>query len=74
MANEQGGTASIVGLNHDFKTKRSFVVIIWDDDPTKHLSLPVKFGCTFEELPAAADAAVKALSREVAELTLHLPG
>jgi len=71
MATENPPSATIVGLNHDLKGKHSYVVLVWDDVPDKHLSLPVPFGCTLSDLPAEADKALRALSAETATLVLH---
>ncbi|KFC69978.1 hypothetical protein FF80_01179 [Devosia sp. LC5] len=63
-------TATIVGINHDFRTKKSHVLLVWDDEADKRLSLPVPFGCSFEDLPAETDKAVRALSAETAALVI----
>ncbi|GLQ09828.1 hypothetical protein GCM10007913_17600 [Devosia yakushimensis] len=62
--------ATIVGINHDFRTKKSHVLLVWDDEPDKRLSLPVPFGCSLEDLPGEADKAVRALSAETAALVI----
>ena len=48
-------TATIVGLNHDLRAKKSYVQLVWDDEADKRLSLPVPFGCSFADLPAETD-------------------
>ncbi len=63
-------TATIVGLNHDLRGKTSYVQLVWDDEADKRLSLPVPFGCSFADLPAETDKAVKALSAETAALVI----
>ena len=71
MATENPPSATIVGLNHDLKGKHSYVVLVWDAEPDKRLSLPVPFGCTLADLPTEADKALLALSAETATLVLH---
>lgn len=65
-----GKSATIVGLNHDLRGKKSYVQLVWDDEADKRLSLPVPFGCSLEDLPAEADKAVRALSAETAALMI----
>ena len=65
-----GKSATIVGLNHDLRGKKSYVQLVWDDEADKRLSLPVPFGCSLEDLPAEADKAVRALSAETAALVI----
>lgn len=67
-------SATIVGINHDFRTQKSHVLLVWDDEPDKRLSLPVPFGCSIEDLPAEAEKAVKALSAETAALVIKSVG
>ena len=66
-------TATITGLNHDLKAKRSIVILVWDDDPERRLFLPVPFGCSFADLPREAEAALRALAIETAGMALHMP-
>jgi hypothetical protein len=58
----------IKALAHDFAAKKSFVTVVWENDATQSLVLPVKFGCSFEELPAAAEKAVRELADEIATI------
>ncbi|MEO5807864.1 hypothetical protein [Devosia sp.] len=46
-------------------------MLVWDDEPGKHLSLPVPFGCTLADLPVEAQKALDALTAETAALVLH---
>ena len=61
----------IVGLNHDLKAKKSYVMLVWTQEPDKRLGLPVPFGCTLDDLPAEAEKAVRALSTELASIELN---
>ena len=61
----------IVGLNHDLKAKKSYVMLVWAEEPDKRLGLPVPFGCTLDDLPAEAEKAVRALSTELASIELN---
>jgi hypothetical protein len=64
-------SATIAGLNHDFKAKRSIVILVWENDPDRRLFLPVPFGCSFSDLPAEAEKALRSLSAETATMQLH---
>jgi hypothetical protein len=66
MAGAASTSATIAGLNHDLKAKRSIVILVWDDDPERRLFLPVKFGCSFGDLPAEAERALRDVSAETA--------
>ncbi|PSJ55592.1 hypothetical protein [Pseudaminobacter soli (ex Li et al. 2025)] len=71
---QDGKSATIVGLNHDLKNKRSFVQLVWDDESDKHLSLAVRFGCSLDDLPSEAAKAVAELVSEVSSLRLNSVG
>ena len=73
MAKTTTSTATIAGLNHDLKGRRSFVLLTWDDNAEKRLSLPVPFGCSMDDLPEAAEKALRELAHEAASLRLHSP-
>ena len=61
----------IVGLNHDLKAKKSYVMLVWTDEPDKRLGLPVTFGCSLDDLLAEAEKAVRALSTELETIQLN---
>lgn len=67
-------SATIVGLNHDLRGKKSYVQLVWDDEADKRLSLPVPFGCSFEDLPGETEKAVRALSAETGTLVIRSAG
>jgi hypothetical protein len=56
----------ITNLNHDLQNRKSFVVFVWSDDPSKHLGLEVPFGTVLAD---AKQEAVKADSALVEELS-----
>jgi hypothetical protein len=58
----------VTSLTHDFSVKKSFVRIVWEDDPAKALGLEVPFGCGLERVVVEAEKAVRALSSEIAEI------
>ncbi len=70
---EPGSRATIYSLTHDLKAGKSYVLLTWDDALDKRLSLPVPFGIGLDELPAAAEEALRDLIEEVAVLQLHMP-
>lgn len=71
MTDTKAASATIVGLNHDLKSRRSFVLIEWDDNAEKHFSLPVPFGCSLDDLPRETAKAVRGLSVETASLNIR---
>ena len=62
---------NIVGLNHDLNAKKSYVMLVWANEPDKRLGLPVTFGCSLDDLPAEAEKAVRALSTELETIQLN---
>ena len=66
-------SASIASLTHDLKNNKSYVLLVWDGIADKRLSLPVPFGISLDELPTAAEEALRDLIDEVASLELHMP-
>jgi hypothetical protein len=65
---------TVVALTHDLVRKRSIVTMTWDTDPEKKLGLPVPYGCSLDDVRAQAEAALRALSAETAELTVKVAG
>lgn len=57
----------LTNLNHDLKSGKSFVVLIWSDDPSKHLGLEVPFGTSLADARQEAVNAVRALVGELSE-------
>ncbi|MFC5066488.1 hypothetical protein [Flaviflagellibacter deserti] len=55
----------ITALTHDLLVKKSFVRLVWENDPNQSLGLEVPFGCGLEELSGEAERAVRALSDEL---------
>ena len=48
-----------------FTGNRSFVTVVWKDDPEKRLGLPVSFNCQLDNLKMETESAVKALAKEL---------
>lgn len=46
----------------------------WDADAEKKLGLPVRYGCSLEDVRAEAETALRALSAETATLIVKVPG
>jgi alkyl hydroperoxide reductase subunit AhpC len=62
-------------LNHDLKSQKSFVVLAWPDDPTRHLGLEVPFGTVLPDAQQEAARALDALIQELGEAEIVLaPG
>jgi hypothetical protein len=64
-------TLKITGLHHDVLKNRSFVTVIWKNDPEKGLGLPVPPDCTLEQLKSETEKAVRALADELASATIE---
>ena len=65
-------SVTVAALTHDLVGKKSFVVLVWDDDPAKHVSLPIPFGCSLETIQVEAERAMRELSAETSAITVHL--
>ena len=65
---------TVIALTHDLVRKRSIVMMTWDSDAEKKLGLPVPYGCSLDDVRAEAEAALRALSAETAELTVKVAG
>jgi hypothetical protein len=63
-------SVTVAALTHDLVRKRSIVTLVWNDDPEKHVALPVPFGCTLDNVQAEAEKALRALSAETAILSV----
>jgi hypothetical protein len=66
-------TLTIVGLTHDIAQKKSYVNLVWADDPSKRLGLEVPYGLTLDRIEAEARKSVDALSGELAPCRLEMP-
>ncbi|HEY2528123.1 MAG TPA: hypothetical protein VGJ20_09280 [Xanthobacteraceae bacterium] len=64
-------TLKITGLHRDVLRNRSFVTVVWKDDPEKHLGLLVPSDCMPDQLKAETEKAVRALATELAAATIE---
>jgi hypothetical protein len=64
-------TLIIGNLLRDLTKKRSIVSLSWEDDPEKRLGLVVPFDCTFENLEAETEKALRALAKELESATIR---
>jgi len=64
----------ITGLFHDIARQRSIVSLVWSNDPEKRLGLDVPYGCTLQDLPAAAEKAVRDLAALTGKMAVVMPG
>jgi hypothetical protein len=68
-------TTLIIGnLFRDLTNKRSVVTLTWEDEPEKRLGLILPFDCTFENLKAETEKAVRALAKELETATIRSAG
>ena len=63
---------TVIAPTHDFLHNRSIATLVWDDDLEKRLTLPVVYGCGFEQVQSEAEKAVRGLSQETATITINL--
>jgi hypothetical protein len=63
---------TIVSITHDLTQKRSFVMVLWDKNPDKRLSLPVPFDLRIEDLIPATKIALQELKTEMENARLKL--
>ncbi len=62
----------ITNLNHDLESGKSYAVLFWSDDPSRHLGLEVPFGTAAADVKEEAVKAVKALVQELSEAEIVL--
>ena len=62
----------ITSLIHDVVAGKSHVGLVWESNPSQSLGLEVPFGCSLEQLPVEAERAVRALSTELASISVNL--
>lgn len=60
----------ITGLHRDVLRKRSFVTVVWENDPEKHLGLPVPHDCTLDQLKGETEKSLRALTEDLASATV----
>jgi hypothetical protein len=65
-------SVTVAALAHDLVGKRSFVTLVWDDEPAKQVSLPVPFGCNLDDVRFEAEKAIRELAAETALLAVNL--
>jgi hypothetical protein len=63
-------TLIIEGLHRDVLKNRSFVTVMWKNEPEKRLGLPVPFDCQLDALKAETEKAVRALAKELETATI----
>ena len=66
-------TLKITDLHRDVLRKRSFVTVVWENDPEKCLGLPVPRDCMLARLKPETEKAVRALADELASATVKGP-
>lgn len=66
-------TLVITHLNHDLQNHKSYINVVWSDDPGRRLGLEVPYGTTLDDAERAANIAVQALSNELVAATIELP-
>ena len=62
----------LTNLNHDLKSGKSYVVLAWPDDPSRHLGLEVPFGTVLADAEQEAVKSLKDLILELGEAEIVL--
>jgi hypothetical protein len=57
-------TVTITRLTHDMRLKRSWVTMVWDEPPDRHIGLEVPFGTAVADIHKEAEAAVRKFASE----------
>lgn len=64
-------TLTIVRLVHDLKQRKSWVTMVWDKPPDRHIGLEVPYGASLDDLYAETEKAVQKFSSEFAATKIH---
>jgi hypothetical protein len=73
MSNRVQDKLTITMLRHDLKEKKSWVTMVWDDPPARHIGLEVPYGTSLDDLHREAMKAVEKFSAEFAVTPVNLP-
>ncbi|MBV8851490.1 MAG: hypothetical protein JOZ16_18100 [Methylobacteriaceae bacterium] len=73
MTDNASSGVTVIALTHDLARKRSVVTMVWDEDSEKKVGLPVPFGCSLGDLQSEAEKALRALSAEIATISVSTP-
>jgi hypothetical protein len=73
MTSDPNSGVIITAVTHDLVQKRSFVTLQWASEAGKRLALPIPFGCALDDIPAEAEKALRALSREIGTMAISMP-
>ena len=64
----------VTNLSHDLQARKSYVSVVWSDDPARRLGLEVPYATALSDIEAAARQALTDLARELDGSELALPG
>jgi hypothetical protein len=67
-----GEEITVVSVTHDLQKKRSLVLIKWDNNGDRRLSLPIPFETQLHDLLSATQVAILELQNELAGAHLKL--
>jgi hypothetical protein len=73
MAKKKAETLTITRLVHDVKQRKSWVTMVWDKPPDRHISLEVPYGTSLDDLHEEAEKTAKAFSAEFAASKIFAP-
>ena len=73
MGKKKAEALTITRLVHDLKQRKSWVTMVWDKPPDRHISLEVPYGTSLDDLHQEAEKTVKTFSAEFAATKIHSP-
>jgi hypothetical protein len=73
MAKKKAETLTITRLVHDLKQRKSWVTMVWDKPPDRHISLEVPYGTSLDDIHKEAEKTVKTFSVEFAATKILSP-
>jgi hypothetical protein len=72
MTSDPNSGVIITAVTHDLVQKRSFVTLQWANEAGKRLGLPIPFGCALDDVPLAAETALRDLSKEIGTIAISM--
>lgn len=63
----------VTNLSHDLQARKSYVSLVWAEDPGRRLGLEVPYDTSLADAERAARQALDDLSRELDDSQLQMP-
>jgi hypothetical protein len=71
MAKPKPESLTITRLVHDLKQRKSWVTMVWDQPPDRHIGLEVPYGTSLDNLYEETERTVKKFSTDFAATKIH---